>query len=114
MSDLKPYPARSATVGNVTVCSAKKYGSTCTYWFFASIGKASCGRDKWVEFDIRDMSERTCAILPDLCSSQDLADCESGKTEYEEILKRDLTRVAEWCATHGVISILSKPTHKLS
>lgn len=98
---------REATCGNVTLNSSRKGGNTLTYWYYINMGKASCGRDKWIEFDVRDLAAKAGAELPQLMTCEEMSACGDSSDAFENLLQRDLQRVADWCASIDAVSILS-------
>lgn len=101
------YPHRSATSGAITLNSARKGGNTLGFWFFINLGRASCGRDKWLEFDVRDLAKKAGQPLPQLMTSADLDACRDDTDDFEQLLQRDLQRVADFCARVDAIAILT-------
>lgn len=101
------YQRRAATSGDVNLNSSRKDGNTLTYWYWINMGRASCGRDHWLEFDIRDLAEVSAAVAPALITSDELQQCMDGKADFETLLQRDLQRVADWCASINALSCLA-------
>lgn len=97
------YPSRSATSGPVTLNSARKGGNTLHFWYFIQIGK------KWVEFDLRDLEKMAGKPMPKLCGDDDFKAIEAGSVSFEQILQRDLQRVADYCAKVDALLLLTKP-----
>lgn len=102
------YAGRSASNGNITLNSSRKGGQTFTYWFYISLGRASCGRDRWVEFDIRDVANKIGVELPQFMTSEEIEHCGKSRDAYEQLLKRDLQRAADWCNQHNVLAVIAQ------
>lgn len=86
------YSGRSATSGAVTLNSARKGGHTLQFSFFRKDGR------KWLEFDIREVAKVAGAELPEMISSEELREIRGNSEKFECLLRRDLQRVADWCA----------------
>jgi hypothetical protein len=110
------YSARSASSGNITLNSARERGNTQQFWYYINLGPASCGRDKWAEFDIREIAKRLGVPLPNLIDDADLKACAKLPPEYkslagqayENLLHRTLQRVADWCDEHDVLAVIGE------
>jgi hypothetical protein len=102
------YSARSATSGNVILNSSRKGGNTLSCWFYINLGRASCGRDKWVEFDVREVATQLGVALPQFMTSEELQQCRGNPDGFEILLCRDLQRVADWCSEHNAVAVITK------
>lgn len=91
--DLRRFPGRTATSGSITLNSARKSRNTQTFWYFLQTGK------KWILFDIRDLATKARKPVPELCDTPDFEAINAGTTTYEQVLQRDLQRVADFCAS---------------
>lgn len=100
------YPHRSATSGNVTLNSARKGGNTLGFWFFINLGRATCGRDKWVEFDVRDLAKKAGQPLPEKMTLDEMSACRPHTDDFEKLLERDLQRVTDFCARVDAVQLL--------
>lgn len=94
------YSARSATSGAITLNSARKGGSTQTYWFFLKAG------DGWIEFDVRILAQEMGASMPALATAAELESCKPA--DFEKLLQRDLQRVADFCASVDALKIINE------
>jgi len=102
ISETKCYAARSAKVGNTTLCSSRKQGNTLTYWYWIKDGRY------WMEFDVRDLASAANLPVPPLMNRADLDAVFAGTQELEGILKRDLQRVAEFCAGFDALNLIKQ------
>ena len=100
ISETKRYAARSAKVGNTTLCSSRKQGNTLTYWYWIKDGRC------WIEFDVRDLALAANLQCPALMDSKDLQACMSGTQDFEALLVRDLQRVTEFCAGFDALMLI--------
>lgn len=100
------YERRAASCGNVTLNSSRKSGNTLTYWYWIHMGQGRGGKERWLEFDIRDLAKVVGAELPQLISSKELDDLRSDDA-YEQLLRRDLQRVADWCVSVDAVTRLT-------
>jgi hypothetical protein len=100
------YERRAASCGNVTLNSSRKNGNTLKYWYWIHMGQGRGGKERWLEFDVRDLAKVAGAELPQLISSDELSQLHSDEG-YELLLHRDLHRVAAWCAGIDAVERLS-------
>lgn len=100
------YAGRIGISGNVTLNNSRKGGQSFTYWFFINMGRASCGRDKWLEFDVRDLARTVGKPIPPLMTHEEIKACSEDNDSFEILLRRDLQRVAEFCASVDAVRVL--------
>lgn len=98
---------REAVHGECRVRNERKNGNSLKYWFYLYVGLNRNGIEKWVVFDVRDLAQRANTAEPELMTSEELYACREQTNDFENLLKRDLLRIAEFCDKVGAVQLLT-------
>jgi len=98
---------REAVHGDCRVRNERKNRNSLKYWFHLHVGMNRNGKEKWVVFDVRDLAQRANTEEPELMTLEELCACRDHTNDFENLLKRDLSRIAEFCYKVGAVQLLT-------
>ena len=93
---IRRYSGRCATVGSVTLCSARKEDNTLEHSYYVRKDGV------WIRFDVRVAAKTAGIPLPKRYADGPAA----SDITYEDQLRTDLHTVAEWCDKNNIIQLV--------